>query len=46
MKLIPLVDSELSAKVESELQLEADASSSDELPPHLKEFLDENPFQV
>lgn len=42
-----LVDGELSAKIESERQLELDANSpSEDLPPHLKEYLDSSSWQV
>ena len=43
---IGAVDSELSAKLQSELQNEREATASDDLPPHLKEYLDSSPFEV
>ncbi|MCJ1322286.1 hypothetical protein MMC15_007634 [Xylographa vitiligo] len=39
-------DQELSAKLQSELQLERDMNDSDDLPPSLRDFLDNNPFEV
>ena len=42
-------DHELSAKLESEIQLEAEATqedSADELPAHLKDYLDQNPWNI
>ena len=41
-----LVDQELSAKFESEIQLEKEMSDSDELPPNLRDFLDSSAFEV
>ena len=45
-----LVDHELSAKLESEIQLEAEATSGDGavegLPAHLKTFLDHTPWKL
>ena len=41
-----LVDQELSAKIESELQLERDMNDSDELPPNIQDFLENSPFKV
>ena len=41
-----LVDQELSAKFESEIQLEKEMSDSDELPPNLRDFLDSSTFEV
>ena len=41
-----LVDQELSAKFESELQLENEMRDSDELPPNLQDYLDNGPFEV
>ena len=40
------VDQELSAKFESELQMEQEMSNSNELPSNIQEFLDNGPFQV
>ena len=40
------VDQELSAKLQSELQLEQDLSDTDELPPNIKDFLESSPFQL
>jgi len=40
------VDQELSAKLQSELQLEQDMSESEDLPPNIKDYLDNSPFEV
>ncbi|MCJ1412096.1 hypothetical protein MMC19_006188 [Ptychographa xylographoides] len=40
------VDQELSAKLDSELQLEKDNSEPDTLPPNIKDFLDNSPFEL
>ena len=40
------MDQELSAKFESELQMEREMRDSEELPENVKAFLDSNPFQV
>ena len=40
------MDQELSAKLDSELQLEKDNSEPDTLPPNIKDFLDNSPFEV
>ena len=41
-----IVDQELSAKFGSELQLEKETRDTNELPPHVKEFLDNVPFTL
>ena len=40
------VDQELSAKLESELQMEKDMRDPDELPPSIKDYLSNGPFEV
>ncbi|KAL9122051.1 MAG: hypothetical protein Q9187_001398 [Circinaria calcarea] len=40
------VDQELSAKFESELQLEKEMRDTDELPANVKDFLDNSPFEL
>lgn len=41
-----LVDQELSAKLESELQMEKDMRDSDELPESIKDYLETGLFEV
>ena len=41
-----LVDQELSAKIESELQLEKEMRDSEKLPSLLQDYLDSSPFEV
>ncbi|KAI9735986.1 MAG: hypothetical protein M1834_001452 [Cirrosporium novae-zelandiae] len=40
------VDEELSAKFESELQLENDARDPDEMPANVKDFIENGPFEI
>lgn len=40
------VDQELSAKIESELQVEKETRDSEQLPASIKDFLDNSDFQV
>ena len=40
------MDQELSAKFESELQLEKEMRDTDELPANVKDFLDNSPFEL
>ena len=40
------VDQELSAKFESELQLEKETRDTTELPPHVKNFLENRSFTL
>ena len=40
------VDQELSAKIESELQMEKDIRDSDEYPASVQDYLDSSPFEV
>lgn len=40
------VDEELAAKFESELQIEQDIKDADEVPPQLKEYLENGPFEI
>lgn len=47
VSLMPgIVDQELSAKLESELQMEKDMRDSDEYPESIKDYLDNGPFEV
>jgi complement component 1 Q subcomponent-binding protein len=39
-------DEELSAKLESELQFEEEASQDEQLPASVKDFLDNSPFEI
>ena len=41
-----IVDQELSAKLQSEFQLEKEMRDTDELPPNVKDFLDSSPFEL
>ena len=41
-----LVDQELSAKIESELQMEKDIRDSEQYPSRVQEYLDSSPFEV
>ena len=41
-----LVDQELSAKIESELQLEKEMRDSETLPSSLQDYLDSSSFEV
>lgn len=41
-----LVNSEMAAKLESELSMEKDMRDGDSFPEHLKEYLDNSPFKV
>ena len=41
-----LVNSELAAKLDSELSMEKDMRDADSFPEHLKEYLDNSPFEV
>lgn len=41
-----LVDQELSAKIESELQLEREMRDSEKLPSSLQDYLDSSSFEV
>ena len=41
-----IVDQELSAKLQSEFQLEKEMRDTDELPPNVKEYLDNSPFEL
>lgn len=41
-----LVDQELSAKIESELQLEKEMRDSEKLPSSLQDYLDSSSFEV
>ena len=40
------VDQELSAKIESELQMEKDIRDSEQYPTRVQEYLDSSPFEV
>ena len=40
------VDQELSAKIESELQMEKDMRDSEKLPSSLSDYLDRSSFEV
>lgn len=40
------VDQELSAKIESELQMEKDIRDSEQYPTRVQEYLDSSPFKV
>ena len=40
------VDQELSAKLESELQVEKEMRDSDKVPDNIQDFLDNNSFEV
>lgn len=40
------MDQELSAKIESELQMEKDIRDSEQYPPTVQEYLDNSPFEV
>ena len=40
------VDQELSAKIESELQMEKDIRDSEQYPARVQEYLDSSPFEV
>ena len=40
------MDQELSAKFESELQLEKEMRDTGELPANVKDFLDNSPFEL
>ena len=44
--MLSIVDQELSAKLESELQMERDMRDSDEFPESIKDYLDNGPFEV
>ena len=44
--MLCIVDQELSAKLESELQMEKDMRDSDEFPESIKDYLDNGPFEV
>ena len=41
-----IVDQELAAKLGSELAVEKEIRDLDQLPPSLKDFLDNSPFKV
>lgn len=41
-----VVDQELSAKLESELEMEKDMRDSEELPESIRDYLDNGPFEV
>ena len=41
-----VVDQELSAKLESELQVEKEMRDSDKVPVNIQDFLDNNSFEV
>ena len=43
---VGVVDQELSAKLESELQMEKDMRDPEELPESIKDYLDNGPFEV
>lgn len=40
------MDQELSAKIESELQMEKDIRDSEQYPATVQEYLDNSPFEV
>ena len=40
------VDQELSAKIESEIQMEKDIRDSEQYPTRVQEYLDSSPFEV
>ena len=40
------VDQELAAKLDSELQMEKEMRDTDQLPPNVKDFLDNSPFDI
>ena len=44
--MIPSVDDELAAKLNSELKLEKEMRDANEIPPSVKDFLDNGPFKV
>ncbi len=48
MKMLkhPLVDQELSAKLDSELQMEKEMRDSEKLPINIQDFLDNSSFEV
>ena len=43
---VSLVDQELSAKVEAELQIEKEVKDGQQLPANLQQFLNDTPFEV
>ena len=40
------MDQELSAKIESELQMEKEMRDTEELPPNIKEFLEDETWEL
>lgn len=43
---VATVNAELAAKLEAELSMEKDMRDSDAFPDHLKEYLDNSPFEA
>ena len=41
-----VVDQELSAKLETELQMEEEMRDSDRLPANIQDYIDNGPFEV